>query len=382
MAKKSFRFSLFHKKSKGPPGGIEVKTTIASNYLSNNSGDGNNDNNTSSNNDDVPRIVAEDEVSAMTPATGMPPDSPDRLRNLASLLRPPSQSTPNNDTIFHEDEEDGEDHTAALFDPDFPDEDELSAMTPMSPDRWEEGGTNMKKGKKKYQLRWKGVSPRNNILPGEGEEDDACSPGEVTVYEEDEASSLGWELLQQQFQQQNHKQQNNTAPTTIDGSLSSSSSWLTRTRYFQKAIDSSFELIDVDKSGDVTLEELYAGLLLIHLNMAVYVGPPACRVRYYHSFHRGTSISFSLHINVIFFLYHSTRIHKPASKAYVTEIFHLLDTDNSGTLSKDEYATVVKILYSQVFTRIVMQWSLTLMSELLRRFIHVIVDTMSKLTFW
>ena len=54
---------------------------------------------------------------------------------------------------------------------------------------------------------------------------------------------------------------------------------------------------------------------------------------------------------------------QPASKTYVTEIFHLLDTDNSGTLTKDEYAVVVKILYSQVLTRIVMQWSLTLMSE-------------------
>ena len=37
--------------------------------------------------------------------------------------------------------------------------------------------------------------------------------------------------------------------------------------------------LSVDKSGDVTLEELYAGLLLIHLKMAIYVGAPACRVR-------------------------------------------------------------------------------------------------------
>lgn len=105
-------------------------------------------------------------------------------------------------------------------------------------------------------------------------------------------------------------------------------SWLTQTEYFQKTIDSSFDTIDVDKSGDVTLEELYAGLLLIHLKMAVYVGPPACR---------------------------------PASKDYVTEIFHLLDKDDSGTLTKEEFATVMKILYSQVFTRIIIHWSLTLM---------------------
>ena len=56
-------------------------------------------------------------------------------------------------------------------------------------------------------------------------------------------------------------------------------SWLTSTTYFQRAIDSSFDTIDVDSSGDVTLEELYAGLLLIHLKMAKYVGSAACRVR-------------------------------------------------------------------------------------------------------
>ena len=54
---------------------------------------------------------------------------------------------------------------------------------------------------------------------------------------------------------------------------------------------------------------------------------------------------------------------QPASKSYVTEIFHLLDKDNSGTLCKEEFATVMKILYSQVFTRIMIQWSLTLMSK-------------------
>jgi hypothetical protein len=164
-------------------------------------------------------------------------------------------------------------------------------MTPTSPQRWEgrlwgevgggDDAENKKKGKQKYQLRWRGVSPRN-ILPGED------SPGGITVYEEDEASSSGWERRQHHHNQQH---QQNATPTIIpastsnplQGRQSSSSSWLTRTKYFQKAIDSSFEMIDVDKSGDVSLEELYAGLLHIHLNMAVYVGPPACRVRYSHA---------------------------------------------------------------------------------------------------
>ena len=55
-------------------------------------------------------------------------------------------------------------------------------------------------------------------------------------------------------------------------------SWLTSSRFFQKLVDRSFEVVDADQSGDVTLDELYAGLLLIHLRLAVYVGAPACRV--------------------------------------------------------------------------------------------------------
>ncbi len=47
----------------------------------------------------------------------------------------------------------------------------------------------------------------------------------------------------------------------------------------------------------------------------------------------------------------------------MAEIFHLLDKDDSGVLTREEFSTVMKILYSQVFTRIVIQWSLTLMSE-------------------
>ncbi len=54
---------------------------------------------------------------------------------------------------------------------------------------------------------------------------------------------------------------------------------------------------------------------------------------------------------------------QPASREYVAEIFHLLDTDDSGTLTKEEFTIVMKILYSQVLTRIVIQWTLTLMSE-------------------
>lgn len=125
-----------------------------------------------------------------------------------------------------------------------------------------------------------------------------------------------------------NKKADKPRPSAAKNLIAAKKSWLTSTQYFQRAIDSSFDMIDVDKSGDVSLEELYAGLLLIHLKMAIYVGAPACR---------------------------------PASKEYVSQIFRLLDSDNSGTLTREEFGTVMKILYSQVFTRIVIQWTLTLL---------------------
>lgn len=105
-------------------------------------------------------------------------------------------------------------------------------------------------------------------------------------------------------------------------------SWFTQTDYFQKVVQSSFEKIDMDKSGTVTPEELYAGLLLIHLNLSVYAGAAASR---------------------------------PASKKYVVKIFKVLDVNHSGKLTKEEFGEVMKVLYSQVFMRIVLQWSFTLM---------------------
>ena len=51
---------------------------------------------------------------------------------------------------------------------------------------------------------------------------------------------------------------------------------------------------------------------------------------------------------------------QPASKKYVTEVFHIVDADNSGHLDRKEFGTAMQILYGQVFTRIVIQWTLTL----------------------
>ncbi len=85
----------------------------------------------------------------------------------------------------------------------------------------------------------------------------------------------------------NNSKQNQQQPSSklrssaISKLVKKKASYLTNTEYFRNTVNSAFDKIDVDKSGDVTLEELYAGLLLIHLKMAIYVGAPACRVSTY-----------------------------------------------------------------------------------------------------
>ena len=78
---------------------------------------------------------------------------------------------------------------------------------------------------------------------------------------------------------QNQKQSSSKLRSSaISKLVKKKASYLTNTEYFRNTVNAAFDKIDTDNSGDVTLEELYAGLLLIHLKMAIYVGAPACRV--------------------------------------------------------------------------------------------------------
>eukprot|EP00549_Striatella_unipunctata_P019571 CAMPEP_0118710556 /NCGR_PEP_ID=MMETSP0800-20121206/23459_1 /TAXON_ID=210618 ORGANISM="Striatella unipunctata, Strain CCMP2910" /NCGR_SAMPLE_ID=MMETSP0800 /ASSEMBLY_ACC=CAM_ASM_000638 /LENGTH=352 /DNA_ID=CAMNT_0006614775 /DNA_START=276 /DNA_END=1334 /DNA_ORIENTATION=+ len=104
-------------------------------------------------------------------------------------------------------------------------------------------------------------------------------------------------------------------------------SFLSRSKYFKDLCDWAFSLIDTDGSGAVDEKELYSGLLLIHLKLATYAGPAAC---------------------------------KPVSHQHVIEIFKKMDADDSGALDKDEFREVMMILCSNVFGRVMLQWALTL----------------------
>jgi len=105
------------------------------------------------------------------------------------------------------------------------------------------------------------------------------------------------------------------------------SSWLTRTKAFRGMCDWAFNVVDLDESGCVDEKELYSGLLLIHLKLGTYTGPAAC---------------------------------KPVDRARVHDIFVKRDIDNSGSLDKEEFQGVMAVLCGNIFTRVLVQWSSTI----------------------
>jgi hypothetical protein len=75
-------------------------------------------------------------------------------------------------------------------------------------------------------------------------------------------------------------------------------------------------------------KELYSGLLLIHLKLGSYAGPAACR---------------------------------PVSRQQVRDVFQKRDVDGSGSLDREEFGEVMAVLCGNVLTRVIAQWSLTLL---------------------
>ncbi|OEU23541.1 hypothetical protein FRACYDRAFT_143514, partial [Fragilariopsis cylindrus CCMP1102] len=83
-----------------------------------------------------------------------------------------------------------------------------------------------------------------------------------------------------------------------------------------------------DKSGYIDENELYTGLLLIHLKLGMYAGPAACN--------------------------------KPISKQNCQQLFHTLDIDSNGRLDKQEFQNVLPLLMGNVISRILFQLLCTL----------------------
>jgi hypothetical protein len=62
----------------------------------------------------------------------------------------------------------------------------------------------------------------------------------------------------------------------VDISHEGSSNFVTRTAAFRRLTKWAFSKVDANSTGSVNKDELYAGVLLVHLRLARYTGSAAC----------------------------------------------------------------------------------------------------------
>lgn len=95
---------------------------------------------------------------------------------------------------------------------------------------------------------------------------------------------------------------------------------LTRSSAFRRLTKHAFELCDVDGTGYIGKAELYAGILLVHIQLAQYAGIAACH---------------------------------PPSRKVVEELFDASDHNHSGFIDEQEFTRIIVICCAQIASRVV-----------------------------
>ena len=106
------------------------------------------------------------------------------------------------------------------------------------------------------------------------------------------------------------------------------SSILTNTAAFRRLARWAFGVCDNDKTGRINQDEMYAGILLVHVNLAKYAGAAACY---------------------------------PPTRAVVDELFVGADKDHSGTIDEEEFLEIVKICSVDIASRIIVYYSILIL---------------------
>ncbi|KAL7559313.1 hypothetical protein ACA910_002481 [Epithemia clementina (nom. ined.)] len=142
--------------------------------------------------------------------------------------------------------------------------------------------------------------------------------------QDDEETSGSAPATQQQQQQQRGLYLNDKFETLLKGS----SSILTRAKFFERLAHWAFTVCDGNGTGQVNKDELYAGLLLVHVNLAKYVGAAACY---------------------------------PPRRPVVEALFNAFDVDHSGYISKDEFLHILQICSVDIASRIAVYFAILIL---------------------
>mmetsp|Transcript_6907 Transcript_6907/g.16919 ORF Transcript_6907/g.16919 Transcript_6907/m.16919 type:complete len:231 (+) Transcript_6907:128-820(+) len=94
---------------------------------------------------------------------------------------------------------------------------------------------------------------------------------------------------------------------------------LTKSKAFRTLVSKSFDSMDDNGNGSIDRLELYAGVLLVHLNLAKYVGPAACY---------------------------------PPDRDACDRLFEAADRDDSGNLDRNQFHWIMGVLCARILSRI------------------------------
>ena len=118
------------------------------------------------------------------------------------------------------------------------------------------------------------------------------------------------------------------SPKTLSQTSALHSNFLTRSNFLRKRMVKIFTVLDTDGSKSLSTAELYTGVVLLHLELAKYFGPAAC---------------------------------KPPDRQVVAAMFFKFDSDGSKSLDIEEFCSLMIILLSNILSRVLFQFFMTIM---------------------
>jgi len=110
--------------------------------------------------------------------------------------------------------------------------------------------------------------------------------------------------------------------------MEKSKNMLTESKPFQMMVESTFKSMDRTGNGHVSKDELYAGLLLVHLKLAKFAGAAACY---------------------------------PPGKSICDDLFDAADHNQSGGIDKDEFVAIMGVCCAQILSRMMFYYLILLL---------------------
>lgn len=129
--------------------------------------------------------------------------------------------------------------------------------------------------------------------------------------------------------QQTQQPSTNSASTSAVPASNTGSNLLTRTNAFHKLVHWSFQQCDTNCSGQIQKEELYTGILLVHLQLAKYAGVAACY---------------------------------PPSRTTIYKLFDASDHNESGYIEEMEFTNIMIVACTQITSRIIVYYTIIILS--------------------